>query len=290
VAVELRRGSALLDRLDRSKAPSVRLRAPRRRMRVRTRAALRVRWTSADPDSGALQADVAYSADGGRSWRSLYQGANTGRVRIPGRFLAHSRNGRVRVTVDDGFNQVRAVSARLRADGRPPSVNIARPVAREVLRSDRPNVLVGSALDDLGRPVKGRALTWYAGRKRLGRGAVLRVRKLPARARTIRLEARVAGLTGRATRRVKVATNPPRLTLLRAPRLVGARAHTVRVRVRATKAAVLAAGRSRYRVGTRARTLKLRLPARPKRGVLRVRFRLSAGGGRTSGVIELVRF
>ena len=81
----------------------------------------------------------------------------------------------------------------------------------------------------------------------------------------------------------------PRLTLLRADRVVGRAAKTVVVRARtAARATLRIAGRS-YAVGGRTKTLRVRLPARPRRGVLTVRYELRGAGGRARGTLQILR-
>ena len=84
-------------------------------------------------------------------------------------------------------------------------------------------MLTGAALDDRHRELRGRALSWYAGRKRLGHGRKLTVR-LPAGRPVLRLVARdPSGRRGVARLRVRVRrpalkTGPGRLPALPPPR------------------------------------------------------------------------
>ena len=65
-------------------------------------------------------------------------------------------------------------------------------------------MLTGAALDDRHRELRGRALSWYAGHKRLGHGRKLTVR-LPAGRTALRLVARDrSGRRGVARLRVRV--------------------------------------------------------------------------------------
>ena len=64
--------------------PAVRVTAPRKGLRAR-RGDLVVAWQASDPDGGSLQAIVDYSADGGATWRTLFEGpAAAGRARAAG--------------------------------------------------------------------------------------------------------------------------------------------------------------------------------------------------------------
>jgi hypothetical protein len=291
-AVELIGDGQVLHRLERSRAPRVHVLSPRRGQRVRggRRAGLVVRWSASDPDGDALYATVDYSPDGGRTWTTVFQGASGGRARIPGRALAGSRRARVRVAVNDGFSEPRAVSAAFIADGSPPAVRIVRPQKGEALVAGSRTLLAGSALDDRRRELRGRALSWYAGRRLLGHGQRLTVR-LPAGRYALRLAAR--DRTGRASTarlRVRVERPPLRIARIEYRQRLGRRARTLTVSIAASEPAVLSAAGRRYRVGAHARRIGLPLPRRPRTGALRIRCVLSAAGGRhVRGTIVVVR-
>jgi hypothetical protein len=292
-AVELTSHGVVLDRKQRNGAPRVRLLAPTRRARARAHGSLLVRWSATDPEGDQLQATVDYSFDGGRSWRTVFDGPSTGDASVPGRFLEGSRRARIRVYVNDGFNEANAVSAVFRADGSPPVVQIVRPGMGEPVRGDERTVLIGSAFDDRHRPLRGRALTWYAGRHRLGSGEQLEA-ALPAGRVLLRLVAR--DRTGHQTtlqRVLHVVAAPVRLLQLSAPDVVRHRVRTITVRIAASTAATLTAGAQRYHVGRRPRTIVVRLPTRPATGLLTLPIELVAGGPRAAstarGAIVVVR-
>ena len=292
-AVELVRDGVVLDRKLRNRPPGVRLLAPGHRTRARARGKLLVRWAASDPERDPLQATVDYSPDGGRTWRTVFDGPSLGRAVVPGSFLEGSTHARVRVFVNDGFNEARAVSGLFRADGTPPIATIIRPATGEPVRAGERTLLIGSGLDDHHRRLRGRALTWYAGRSRLGTGEQLRA-TLPAGRIVLRLLAR--DQTGRQTvarRTLRVAATQLHLRQLSYPDQVRHRARTLTVRISATARATLRIGAHRYSVGPRSRTIALTLPRRPATGLLKLRFTLSAtgrGGARGErGTIMAVR-
>lgn len=287
--LELVRGAETLGRLSRGRAPTVRVAAPRTGARIRAGRPLAVRWRVSDPDTRARTATVDLSLDGGRSWRTAFSGADRGRATIPAGELAGSRRARVRVAVNDGLNEVLASSGRFRIDLRPPTVTIQRPVVRERLRTGR-NVLLGAARDDRGRPLTGRALTWYAGRRRLGSGERLRTRGLPPGRVTLRLVARArGGISATRRLRVRVVTEAPRLTRLDAPAYVRRSTRRVAIRVAAAQRASLSIAGRRTRIGPRARRLVIPLARSPRSGIVRIRFTLRGAGGSARGVFELLR-
>ena len=292
VAVELVRDGTVLDRLQRSRPPTVRLLAPRSGTRVRRGGHLEVRWQASDPDGGDPHATVDFSPDG-RTWRTVHEGPSVGRVAIPGRLLAAGRRARVRLSVSDGFAARTVTSRPFRTEGAAPQVRILAPGVGALVRAGDRVVLAGSALDAAGQPLTGRSLTWYAGRERLGTGARLRTR-LPAGTTTLKLVARdVDGPGGQATLRVRVESRRLRLVSLRVPAKVSARTRTVTIRISASAASTLRAAGRGFRVSSRRTTLRIPLPARPRVGLLRVRFRLAATDravrGTVTGTLSVVR-
>ena len=151
-------------------------------------------------------------------------------------------------------------------------------------------MLTGAALDDRHRELRGRALSWYAGRKRLGHGRKLTVR-LPAGRPVLRLVARdPSGRRGVARLRVRVRRPALRLVRVGYPRSLPRGASRLTVRIAASERAILRAAGHRFRIGPRTRRVVLRLPRRPRSGPLRIRAVLSARGGRhVVGTIVVAR-
>ncbi len=276
-AVELLRDDVVLARLERSPAPHVRLLAPRRATRIGAYGALQVRWSASDPADGELSATIDFSADGGSSWRTVHDGGNDGHATVPAEFLSGSRNARIRVRVSDGFSETVVTSPRLAVHGAPPRVQIISPQPGATLRRGERVNLSGRATDDQDTPLSGRALTWFAGHRRLGAGADLTTR-LPAGARLLRLVARDRnGSRTTATLRVSVTRPPLRLLELVVPARVARGTRTVRITVRASAPATFAAAGRRHRVRTRRTRLTIALPKRPVTGVVSVPFTLTSG-------------
>jgi hypothetical protein len=290
-AVELRRGDVLLDRLERSAPPRVRVVAPKRGARVRSGRPLVVRWSTADAKQETpYQATVDFSADGGRSWTAVFQGPNRGAAKVPAGMLRSATGARIRVSVNDGFNETTAVSERFRTDGRPPQVEIERPVAGELLLAPAAAHLRGHARDDAGRPLRGKALAWYAGRRRLGRGERLRVKSLPRGRVLIRLVARDRmGRTSTSSARIRVRAPVPAIDTLEGDRVVSAGTRSVTLRIASSAPATLTVAGKRFRLGPKARRVVLPLPGRPASGLLTLPYRLRNADGSSRGAIEIVR-
>jgi virginiamycin B lyase len=228
-----------------------------------------IRWSSHDADGGPLTATVRYSPDGGTTWHTIYEGPDQGRVVLASGLLSASRDAELRVYVSDGFNTTMATSARFKAVGAPPTVTISRPTARTTALAGAALQLVGSAYDDRGVALNGRALVWRAGRRVLGRGATVMTSSLPAGRYTVSLTARDhTGRTANATVKVRVLPAPPVLTALRGPRHLSPRARTVRLKVASLVPDRLSIGRTHATIGRRARSVTVHV--RPGRATLTI--------------------
>ncbi|HWH95933.1 MAG TPA: LamG-like jellyroll fold domain-containing protein [Baekduia sp.] len=267
---------AVADQRAKGRPPVLTLRSPRRATRVGRR--LELRWQASDPDGSPLTAQVEFSADGRHRWRTVQRGPSTGRAVLPAQLLQTATAGRVRVRVSDGFDVVQALSGPLRIAGRPPSATLVRPAPGEHVPSSSRVALRGQGTDETGRRLRGRALTWFAGRRRLGSGERLQVR-LPAGRVTLSLVVKDArGRTDTARRTLHV--DPPPLEL-RTLRVGDARAgaRTVVLTMATNVPAVLRARGRTARVGPRALKVRVPLPARPKVGVLEVPVTITPVGG-----------
>ena len=285
-AVELVHDGRVLDRLTRSRSPAVKLSEPGRGIRVRGEDELTVRWQASDPDGDALNATIDFSADDGRTWRTVYDGPSTGRASVPGSFLAGSKRARIRLGISDGFSERRATSRPFVSEGTRPRIQILTPQTAALVRSGERTLLTGSAFDDLDRQLPGKALTWFAGKKRLGSGRQLRVR-LPLGARRLALVARDrTGRKGTSTRPLRVEAPRLRIVDLDVPLKVSRKARTVTVQIKTSAAAVLNAARRRFRVGTKRTKLTIPLPARPAVGVLQIPFKLSPSSRAVQGKVK----
>lgn len=288
-SIEIVRNGVMLARRLRSRyAPTVEVLAPRVGAHVGRERTVGVVWKAADADGDTLDTTIDYSLDGGSAWRTIFSGRRPGSVALPSTLFAGSRNARVRVRVNDGWNTAEAVSAPFIAVGRPPSVSISTPVPGQRARHDTDLNLAGAAYDDRGKEVAANRLVWFDGRVQVGRGARAVVFRPGPGRHTIRLVARDArGRSGSASVRIRVFAVAPHLLDLRAPAYVGRRATRLAFAVATTIPATLTAGGRRYAVG---RTLRrVQLSIRPGRAILRVPLRLVAGGKVTRTLLIVPR-
>ncbi len=284
-------GAVLAQRVRSAHRPTVKVLSPRRRQRV-TGAAVTVRWKARDADGDPLDADVAYSADGGRHFHSVYLGRSRGRASLPGRYFARSRRARVRVTVSDGFDETSAVSGRFRAAGAPPTVQIIAPEAGLSANADVLVQLEGAAADDAGRAITGKRLQWFVGERRVARGATPAA-YLSAGARTLTLVARDrAGRRARASVPIALAAVAPEVISYAGPASLTAKAKSLRFRAAVSLPArltVTGATRrpQRFGVGRSARERTLRVT--PGTTPLTLTLTFTAGGKTTVRTATITR-
>jgi hypothetical protein len=247
-----------------------------------------VRWAASDSDGDALMASVAYSLDDGRHWRTIFSGPDAGSAVLPGAYFSASKHGRVAVRVNDGFDEAAAVSQRFRALGAAPVVRLLSPAAGARILNTSTLVLSGQAIDDAGKILTGRRLQWFAGARRLGRGASLSTADLAPGKQRIRLVAMDrTGRRGSATVLVTVAATVPQLLSLDGPKKVARKARSVTLKLAVSARSNLAVNGRRFTVGQRPKAV--RIPIRRGAGVLKLRLVLRAGGKSTVLKIRLPR-
>jgi hypothetical protein len=217
-----------------------------------------VRWSARDPDHDPLQATVEYSANDGRTFRPVFIGRSTGRVVLPARLFAASRAARVRVTVNDGFNQTASLSRRFVSLGSPPTVQIVA-APRGTVRNDALVNLSATAFDGSGHRLPSRAFQWRAGKRVLGRGAGISPLGLPSgRVRVVVAARDAGGRVGTASLVLRVRAMRPVLRVLRALH-ARAGARKLVLLVSTSISGTLTLEGRRYRVGTATRRLAVAL-------------------------------
>jgi streptogramin lyase len=268
-------------------APAVDLIAPRRGT-IGAGHRVLIRWSARDADGGVLTSSVDYSTNGGRGWRTVYTGPDTGLVSLPSSYFSGARDARVRVRISDGFNESSAASARLRALGSPPTVTILSLRSGQRITADASTLLRGMAFDDRFARLSGQQLTWFAGPRRIGTGEMVSVTGLPPGAITIRLQGRDRrGRAGSATVRVRVIGVRPFFTTLVAPSNIRLRTRQLRLRVATNLAATLRIGKLSFRLTPRPRTLTVSI--KPGNRALRLTLNLSEHRARATQTLAITR-
>lgn len=259
-------------------APTVKILAPKAGATAGRRGqAVTIRWRAADADPGTkLTAIVQYSTDDGRTFRTLWIGADRRSLQLPARLFAGSRRARVRVRVQDDFHEALATSGRFTSASAPPLVRTVSPAAGSTFRAGAPVTLAGEAFDTTGRALNGRALTWSSGATVLGHGRLIVAAGLAPGRRRLTLTARgPGGGTARAGLVVRITPARPLFTVLRAPIRVGAKAKTAVVTVAATFTTSLTAGRLHVTVGRTPR--RVAIPIKPGHSGLQLTLKLGTG-------------
>lgn len=148
VAVRVLKGTAVVaERRASATAPTVRLLSPNGGETLS--GSVDIRWQATDADNDRLVFDVAYSPDGGTSWKVLTLGTNGTSLRVPAGELEASTTGVLRVTARDGFRTASDVSdAPFQAPDGPPSLALVlNPNDGRTFRLGDLVVLQGTASD-----------------------------------------------------------------------------------------------------------------------------------------------
>jgi hypothetical protein len=242
--------------------PRVRVLSPRQGAVVGGRRAVAVRWRTVGAGSKGDTASVDFSGDGGRAWRPVYIGPDRGRAKIPGSYLAAANRARLRIRVNDGFDEAVATSGLFTARAAPPVVTIAK--APKTLPGYAVLQLTGQAFEAGPTALRGKSLRWFDGSTAIGSGTAITTGPLPPGKNHIRLVAHGAGGSVAAATAL-VDVKPVRLPFLRLsiPKKIGPGAKKVVIKARSAVPTVLTVNKSRFKVG--ARTKRLVIPTGTRR-------------------------
>jgi PKD domain len=247
-----------------------------------------IRWRAAGAGHAALNAELDYSRDGGRTWRTLFMGPSLRKLTLPRYYFTRSSQARLRLIVNDGFDATTAVSPPLRSLGAPPLARIESAVARGAVRGELSTNLSAWAFDDAGRPLAGEQLRWYVGRKLLGTGAHLSVTGLPAGHDRIRLQVRDSiGRTATASIALTVRPARAEFTLLRVPTAIAPGAKYATMRIAASAPGIVSVQGQSFAVSPRPR--RITVPCRAGSGPLLLRLRLRIGHASAHARVRISR-
>ena len=168
-----------------------------------------ISWTGSDPDGDSLSYDVAYSHDGGASYRTIAAGDGFTSLTIDRKWLAESTTARVKVTAQDGTRTASAESPIFTVSQNAPRVLIHNFTEGsidgiEVLIDDGTGALVldATAYDtEDGRLDHPSAIQWVSdidGNLGTGGHVILHRRLTPGRHRLTATATDSAGATGSA--------------------------------------------------------------------------------------------
>ena len=256
-------------------APVVKILSPKKGDRVGAGKLVKVRWTAADADKDDLTLEVAYAIDG-KTFLSTFVGPNNQTQYLPSELFGGSKNARIRVTANDGFNETSAISQPFSAVGRPPTVQIFDPKAGLSIANDATLVLRGAAYDDSAEKITAKKnLVWQDLGRVLGHGANIAIYGLKPGLRTLTLYARDrTGRRGKASVKVRVRGVKPRfLALGMADVAQGQRSFLLQVS--SSLPATLRIGKQRFHVDRKVRTVSVKI--KPN-GPVSLKLKLTAYG------------
>jgi hypothetical protein len=272
-----------------ARPPRVRLLYPNKDVRVGHDRRVLVRWRSTDPERLPLRAMLDYSRNGGRTWRTIFVGPGSGQAMLPGFYFTASHEARLRVRVNDGFNETDAESVDFTALGASPVVAITTRLAPTlVVPGDARLLLSGQAVDQAADVLQGHSLRWYDGPFLLGTGPAITAGPFPEGINHIRLVARdPAGRTSFATLAVPVSrVRLPFLGLL-IPDHVSALATELTFPGAASIPTSLTIGNQSFQVGATVKTFSL--PITPGSTPLLLHLTATANGITTPFAVFVAR-
>jgi hypothetical protein len=272
-------------------APVVKLKRPKEGSRLK--GAFIAKWTATDPDGDPLRSRLEFSADGGKTWRTLGVGLAGAALRVSAADLPRSDRGILQVAVSDGFNVDRSQVAGLETPGRAPKPLITVPDASPLaVLGDTVLSFEGSAFDDRLQPIAGKRLVWESAGERIGTGELISA-PVYELGRTVKLTATdYARRHGSASVKLKIVKVAPLFTTLEAGALTG-QARSLKLRVASTLPATLAVSgkgvkRESVELGTKPETVKVALD-RKALDAYALKLKLKADGRTTRQQLAVAR-
>ncbi len=126
---------------------------------------LKVRWRSGGTQGTDVTAvpvvKVDYSPKGVAPWRPVYEGPDSGAALVSlAKFPRADGCGKLRVRVNDGFNEAETFSECLPFPGAGPDVNLLNPAPRTVFSDGSRILFQGQAYDDRGKAIAANRMAW----------------------------------------------------------------------------------------------------------------------------------
>jgi hypothetical protein len=207
---------------------------------------------------------------------------------LPARLLARSRRARVRIRINDGFNETAKVSGRFTSLGAAPSVHIFSPMPGTRSSVAGTLFLEAIAFDDANHMLTGHALRWYVGRRMIAFGSPASYFGLGPGSHVIRLVATDRfGRHTTATVTIGLMGARTGFLLLKAPKQISRKARRVTLNVAALASSTLTVNGHSFTVGRRPSMVPLKI--KPGRAPLVLTLRLTAGGPASTQVITINR-
>ncbi len=244
------------------------------------RAAGRTLITWASHGEGAESSvSIDMSVDGGASWREIYSGPDKGRANVPSLLFADSAPGhaRIRVRINDGFNETAVASGALTTTGGAPYVRIFEPANGRRFRHDALIYLKGTGFDNAPSPLTAKSLTWLVDGRVVGEGPRASVSILRPGPHKIELRAR-DGRGRISTANVSITSLPvkPMFVQLKPPASLLTTVELVRLSASTTIPATLFVAGKHFSLTRQPQQLEV--PVRPGNGPAMIVMRLEANG------------
>ena len=141
-----------------------------------------IQWDAADKDGDALRFSLQYSPDGGKTFVPLAVNLTSQEFPLDPSQIPGSRGqaGLIRLIASDGLNTATTEVNKLRVSGKPPKIQILKPVSSitsesATIRQGSPLILVGQGYDPEDGFLSEKSFQWVIDKKRLGNGRVLQV-------------------------------------------------------------------------------------------------------------------
>jgi hypothetical protein len=140
--------------------------------------ALDIKWTAKDKDADPLEVRIEFSPGSEMPFRPVFIGPNRGTWRVPGRILSATDHGRVRIVVNDGFNESEQIAAPIIIHAAAPIVDVLSPASGSSFPETTPIRLLATAFGDGDAPLVGDAIQWSVDGQAVGTGLETEVRGL----------------------------------------------------------------------------------------------------------------
>jgi hypothetical protein len=259
--IEVERDGSVVASRDRSAHPPVlSIAGPKGGTRLSGQVASTLKWNASDADGDPLSVSVEYSRDDGKTYRTLSTGLAGDHVSLAPSFFGRTDKGRIRLRVNDGFNESVVVSDRISAEGTAPVPHIQEPVEGMHFRSDVELRLLGNAFSGSGEPLRPKDFKWFDGERYVGRGSQIRLSAHRGGLHTIRLLVRDEGRNAEASVRIFLDAVAPSFVGLKVPDVVDHEREEIHIRVAASLPAVLVVNDRGYEVGRAAKDIRLPIP------------------------------
>ncbi|MBJ7608799.1 MAG: hypothetical protein JF887_05130 [Candidatus Dormibacteraeota bacterium] len=144
-----------------------------------TTTASSVRQTGGDTSGVSRFVSLDYSIDDGKTWRLVYAGPDQGSAQVPAKLLAGADHARLRLTINDGFQEGSAVSAPFRSAGADPAVQILSPSNNGRLAGGANIFLSAEGYNDQGRRLRDNQMAWYVNDNQVATGRLASISNLP---------------------------------------------------------------------------------------------------------------